>query len=166
VRHPRTLEEIAESGLCIGCGICRSLAGPARVEMTMMAPGQLRPKVTGALDDEITAKILDVCPGASIDGAMPASRAEGVFTDPVFGQWAGVTRGYAADDEVRFKAAAGGVLTALGQFVLDTGLVECVLHVQQSVDDPIRSPRRSAPTAPRCWPPRARATAPRRRSRT
>ena len=142
MRHPETLEEIVEGGLCIGCGICQSIAGADRVEMVMMAPGQLRPKVKAALDDAVTAKILDVCPGASIDGAMPSSRTEGVFTDPVFGQWAGVTRGYAADDEVRFRAAAGGVLTALGQFVLDTGRVECVLHVQQSADDPIRSYRK------------------------
>ena len=142
MRHPETLEEIVEGGLCIGCGICQSIAGADRVEMVMMAPGQLRPKVKAALDDAVTAKILDVCPGASIDGAMPSSRTEGVFTDPVFGQWAGVTRGYAADDEVRYRAAAGGVLTALGQFVLDTGRVECVLHVQQSADDPIRSYRK------------------------
>ncbi len=105
----------------------------------MMELGQLRPKVACALDDEVTAKILDICPGASIDGAMPESRSEGVFTDPVFGQWVGATRGYAADDEVRFRAAAGGVLTALGQFLLDTGQVEGVLHVEESADDPIRT---------------------------
>ena len=142
IKYPQSLEDIVAGGLCIGCGICQSIAGRDRVEMTMMEPGFLRPKVKAAPDDAAMREILDVCPGASIDGAMPKERADGVFMDPVYGPWVSITRGYAADDEIRFKAAAGGALTALGMYLLDTGKVDFVLHVAQSTDDPIRSYRK------------------------
>ena len=41
---PRCLSEIVENGMCIGCGLCQSIAGSERVEMMMVdPPGRLRP---------------------------------------------------------------------------------------------------------------------------
>ena len=44
---------IPESGLCIGCGLCQSLAGPERIAMAKTPQGNERPVVKGELDDEI-----------------------------------------------------------------------------------------------------------------
>jgi len=57
----------------------------------------------------------------------------------VYGPIASLHRGWAADERVRFHAAAGGSLTALGTYLLESGQVEAVLHVKASTDNPMMS---------------------------
>ena len=47
--------------------------------------------------------------------------------------------GWAGDPKVRFRAATGGVLTALGMHLIDTGTVDTVLHVGADPKYPMRS---------------------------
>ena len=59
--------------------------------------------------------------------------------------WGSVERlsiGHASDPAVRFQGSSGGVLTALGQFLLSSGRVEFVLHVGASRSQPMRTERR------------------------
>ena len=139
IRRARDLESICRSGLCIGCGLCESVAGHDKVEMQLVAPGFLRPKQKARLEPEVVEKILDVCPGVHIDGGT-AERT--VFDDPVFGPGVSVWRGRAADDGVQFRAAAGGALTALGMYLLDSGKVDFVLHVGAAKEAPMQSERK------------------------
>ena len=68
LRHPTNLKEIVENGLCIGCGLCQSIAGSGCVEMVMLdPPGRLRPKIKEPLDQKTEDAILAACPGARID---------------------------------------------------------------------------------------------------
>lgn len=134
----KTLEEIVENGLCIGCGLCASIAGPDRLEMRPTSDGLLRPTKLKPLDQATTARILQVCPGISIDGFQPA------ITDPVaddvdFGRIARLYKGYAGDDEMRFIGASGGALTALSAYLLETKAVDFILHVKPDISAPIRS---------------------------
>ena len=134
-----TLEDIVRAGLCAGCGICESLAGKDRVEMVNVDPGRVRPKVKVPLDSATEARIAAVCPGAHVDGRM---RYDGPYpgtVDPVVGPTIACYLGHATDEEVRFKAAAGGGLTTLGRYLLETGEVEFVLHVTASREAPMRS---------------------------
>ena len=43
-----SLDAIVKNGLCIGCGLCASLAGHDRVEMRWTPEGRLRPEMDGA----------------------------------------------------------------------------------------------------------------------
>jgi coenzyme F420 hydrogenase subunit beta len=97
---PLTLDQIVENGLCIGCGLCRSIAGSDQV-------------------DRDTA-----------------------VRDPVWGSAERSSIGYAGDPVVRFRGSTGGVLTALGQFLLTSGRVKFILHVAASKSAPMRSERR------------------------
>ena len=56
---------------------------------------------------------------------------------PKWGPLLSLQRSWAANDAVRCKAAAGGTLTALGVYLLDSGKVEAVVHVRASASDPI-----------------------------
>jgi coenzyme F420 hydrogenase subunit beta len=56
---------------------------------------------------------------------------------PVWGPVRTLHRGWASDDAVRFRAAAGGVLTALEAFLLESGKVEAILHVRASMTEPV-----------------------------
>ncbi len=58
-----TLDEIVENGLCIGCGLCRSVAGPDHVRLVMTPEGRERPVTLRTLDAPTLARINAVCPG-------------------------------------------------------------------------------------------------------
>src|ERR1043166_2661485 len=105
------LDDVVRRGLCAGCGICESMAGSASVEMGLTSFGQIRPRTKTLLDQKLLSDILAVCPGLYVRGP---EAEEGVSLDPVFGPIASLHRVWAADEQIRFRAAAGGGLPALG----------------------------------------------------
>lgn len=139
---PLTLEQIVASGLCIGCGLCRSIAGPDRVELVMTPQGRERPLTRQPLSRSTLERINAVCPGTRIGGAAPGARSETAVHDTVWGSAERLSIGYARNPVVRFGASSGGVLTALGQFLLTSGRATFILHVAASRSAPMRSERR------------------------
>ena len=127
------LESIVANGLCLGCGLCASLAGGERIEMAITSFGQIRPQARQVLSPALTAGILQVCPGVRLTGP---ERDEGVM-HPIWGPMGELYRGWAADEAIRFRAAAGGMLTALGVHLIRSGKVDAVLHVKASTADPV-----------------------------
>jgi coenzyme F420 hydrogenase subunit beta len=136
----RTPEErlyrIVEDGLCIGCGLCQSVAGAERLSMVVTPEGNERPYATVPLDHATVDRIYDVCPGTRIDGLPEAEVVEETTVDPVWGPTLRIVRAYAADPEVRFKGSTGGVLTALGAYLVESGRVDFVLHAKASESQP------------------------------
>jgi len=131
------LEDIVTHGLCAGCGLCASLAGSERMRMAVTSAGRMRPRCEAALDGETLERIREVCPGLRVTGADPRQLgAEGAF-HPVWGPVRSIQRGWATDPEVRFRSAAGGSLSALGVFLLESGAVEAILHVRASSRAPL-----------------------------
>ena len=123
------LNRISEHGLCIGCGLCQSVAGPDRVRMAMTPEGYERPVIRGALDHETVDRIYDVCPAARIEGLPDDLVVPETTVDPVWGPYLRIVLSYAADPDVRHMASTGGVLSALAAYLLDSGRVEFILHV-------------------------------------
>ncbi len=130
------LYAIVEQGLCIGCGLCESVAGGDSVKMAAQPSGYEHPVVVGDLAAATVDTIYDVCPGTRVDGLPSRLLAEGTDVDAVWGPWRRIVRAWAGDPEVRYEGSTGGVLTALGQFLLRSGRVECVLHTRASSVDP------------------------------
>lgn len=128
--RPATLAEVVAGGLCSSCGICASL--DSRIEMRLATNGNLRPHLPADADPAL----VEVCPGATVIGAEPSRLDDGTTLDPVWGPRRAMHRAWAADSAVRHTAAAGGVLTALGMFLLSSGRVDAVLHVRAAPDDP------------------------------
>jgi coenzyme F420 hydrogenase subunit beta len=132
----RDLETVVRSGLCSGCGICESVAGRDAVEMRWTAVGQLRPQVKRPLPRAVEERALALCPGVEVVG--PAEQP-GTEMSPVWGPVASIQRGWSADPQVRWHAAAGGAMTALGLHLLETGEVDAILHVRASETDPMQT---------------------------
>lgn len=133
------LETIVRSGLCAGCGLCESLAGTERVEMGLTSAGQMRPQVKTPPDAETMDRIRQVCPGIAVTGPDPSQvGAEGTMHD-LWGPIRRLHRGWSTDEKLRFQAAAGGAMTALGCHLLETGKVEAIVHVRASAVRPMES---------------------------
>ena len=128
------LYKIVRDGMCIGCGLCASLAGSERIRMAFARNGDLRPHVTGALSQELVDEIYDVCPSTRLDGLPPDLQGAGTIVDPVWGPYLAMWTAYATDPETRLKAATGGVITALCQMLLDQGRAEFILQAAPSPD--------------------------------
>ncbi len=110
------IDDIVTGGLCIGCGLCRALAGADRISMVTTPEGRERPVVTGTLCDEDLAAINAVCPGTRIEGADPSNIPTEAETDLIWGPALPTTMAiaHAADPEVRFRGAAGGRVDGAG----------------------------------------------------
>jgi coenzyme F420 hydrogenase subunit beta len=132
----RDLETVVKSGLCTGCGICESVAGREHVEMQLSSIGQLRPRVKRPLPRALEERALAACPGVEVVG--PAEQP-GIRMSPVWGPIASLQRGWAADPKIRWHAAAGGAMTALGVYLLESGQVDAILHVRASESDPLQT---------------------------
>jgi coenzyme F420 hydrogenase subunit beta len=128
----RNLQTVVANGLCSGCGLCESVAGRERVEMTVTSIGQLRPAVKGPLPGPVLGEALAVCPGVEVRGPDPEP---GVAVHPVWGPIATLARGWAADPAVRHHGAAGGVLSALALYLIERDGVDAVLHVRAALPD-------------------------------
>src|SRR6267142_6453425 len=79
-RSPLSLEEIVEGGLCIGCGLCKSVAGADRIQIVLTPEGRERPVARRPLDESTLERINAICPGTRVEGAgrvETAARVEG-----------------------------------------------------------------------------------------
>jgi coenzyme F420 hydrogenase subunit beta len=133
-----SLEAIVEAGLCIGCGLCRSIVGADRVRIEMSSEGIKVPRPECPIDDEALRLINAVCPGLRAEGRTPEN-APGARWDTIWGPALTMARGHASDPEIRFRAAAGGGLLALAIRLLESREVDFILHVRASRSRPMRS---------------------------
>jgi coenzyme F420 hydrogenase subunit beta len=139
---PLSLGEIVENGLCIGCGLCKSIAELGEIEIVMTPEGRERPVARRALSNATLARINAICPGTRIEGPDPTQSSDSAANDAVWGSVERLSIGHATDPAVRFRGSSGGLLTALGQFLLSSGRVKFILHVAASQSAPMRSERR------------------------
>jgi coenzyme F420 hydrogenase subunit beta len=137
-----SLEQIVEGGLCIGCGLCQAVAGADRIRIVLTPEGRERPVARTRLDAATLKRINDICPGTRVEGARPEDQAMQAAHDVVWGRAEHLAIGYARDPEVRFRGSTGGVLSALGRFLLTSGRVKFILHVAASRREPLRTERR------------------------
>ena len=106
VAHSSTalsLEEIVEGGLCIGCGLCKSVAAPEQIQTVLTAEGRERPVAQQALSAAALARINAVCPGTRVQGARPGDQSAGAMRDVVWGAAEHLAIGYASDPQVRHR---------------------------------------------------------------
>ena len=139
---PGTIARVVADDLCIGCGLCQSATG-GRVRMTPTAHGSLRPTPVDGFAPQEEAAILSACPGvvaearpsgASNDGDEDGERPA---VDPIWGSHRWIGLAWAGDPAIRFRAATGGVLTALAMTALTSGRVTAVLQVAADPDRPL-----------------------------
>jgi coenzyme F420 hydrogenase subunit beta len=133
-----SVEDVVSAGLCIGCGLCESLA-PSAIEMIMTSEGRERPHVATELTADAWEQIEAVCPGTQIAGVPRGCVPAGASVDLIWGPFLRLLEAHATDPEVRYRAASGGVLSALARYLLDSGRVQAIVHVAASQQSPMRS---------------------------
>ena len=133
---PPTLEQIVANDLCIGCGLCASIAGHDRVALRKTDAGTDRAVALRSLDAATERRIAAVCPGVRAEG--PPDRGG----RSLWGRSLRFVRAHATDPDVRHRGSSGGSLSALAAFLVASGRVDFVLHVGASSEAPMRTDRR------------------------
>ena len=74
-RTPLRLEEIVGAGLCIGCGLCKSIAAADEIQIVLTPEGRERPVARRALDAATLERINAICPGTRVEGGAAHAAA-------------------------------------------------------------------------------------------
>lgn len=134
-RRARSVASIVEAGMCVGCGLCESLAGRDQLQMSMTSDGFLRPMLAESeLEEVLEHDIVSVCPGIHQQRDGDDTKA-----DPIWGAVRGTYVGEVADQLMKFEGSSGGAITAIATSLLESGEVKSVLHVMADPEMPMRS---------------------------
>src|SRR5258708_36819208 len=136
--EPLSVEAIVEAGLCMGCGLCRSVA-PECIRIEMNSHGAEVPRVERPLARRALELINQLCPGLSVEGRAPPQESPKARWDTVWGPALAMVKGHATDPDIRFRGSAGGALSPLGLHLLQSGEVDFILHVAAARARPRRS---------------------------
>lgn len=116
----RSVKKIIDNDLCLGCGICESIA-PKKCTMEINEKGFYTPRFNSSLSKSEEKMILKVCPAINISDSNKSKS--------VWGKLLEIKEAWSTEPEVRFKGSSGGVISALGIYLLEKGLVDGILHV-------------------------------------
>jgi len=133
------LEDIVKNGLCIGCGICQSISGKDFIEISMSSKGRLEPKEVKKISSETFKKILNVCPGAVVEGLPEDQISIESKNDLVWGYYLSLFYAWSKDEKIRFESSTGGLLNGLSLYLLESKKVKFILHTVTNPEKPMRS---------------------------
>ena len=108
---------------CVGCGLCESF-GKAVLNKT--DKGFSYPIIG---DEDWLMKI---CPCSGM-------QEKNMDFSNIWGRTESVYYGWSSDPDVRNMASSGGVLTEIASYLLETGLVDAVIHICADPNDPTKT---------------------------
>ncbi len=126
------LYKVVTDAMCIGCGLCQSIAGRERVQMRLVENLTERPVITGELDAGTVDRIYRVCPATRIEGLPETLIDSASRSDKVWGVWRRLVLAWAAEPDIRHLGSTGGLLTALALYLLEQGEVDFIVHARAS----------------------------------
>lgn len=127
--------EVIQAGLCTHCGTCAGLSD-GQLEMALTTQGPL-PVPTTSAPVNLPALAFEACPGkglhypdlnVSVFGHSPQNWLIGCYRD--------VFIGYSAVPDIRQRGASGGVITQTLVYLLEKGLIDGAVVVQQGRPKP------------------------------
>ena len=134
-----SLSDIVKNGLCIGCGLCQSIAGKDNIEISMSDKGRLEPKELNKIQPETFNKILNTCPGVIVEGLPKEQVNKDAKHNLVWGYYLSLFYAWSTDDKIRFESSTGGLLNGLSLYLLDSKKVKFILHTATDPEKPMRS---------------------------
>ncbi len=132
-RYIRSIVDVVDWGLCVGCGACDFVCDNNAVRMVSIDDIGIRPVFKKEMCQTCN-ECLSVCPGFRI-GELD-HRAKKAKSNIYFGPFLDIWEGFAVDNEIRYKASSGGVITSLAQYCLEKEGMDFTLHTGASADNP------------------------------
>ena len=129
----KQIMQVIMQNLCVGCGLCSSIAGEKNIRIDLNNNGQYLPNVLNNLScfpDGI--KLEDFCPGLKIIQSFQCS----TVLEKIIGPYISSEKGFSTDNEIRFISSSGGIITSICLYLLEKKYVQGVVHIGKSKIDP------------------------------
>lgn len=109
--------------------------------MSLSQEGYLRPEFgperAGASETKAAAALFkEVCPGVRLRSPSTVDRPR---HHPSFGSYVSAWEAWSCDEEIRFAGSSGGVLTALGEWLVRSGRIKAAVASAASSSTPTRT---------------------------
>ncbi len=130
------LDQIVEHGMCIGCGLCQSIAGEGQVTVQLVDNGFERPIANEQLNEDMVNAIVATCPATVVEGLPKHLVCEQTQHDLIWGAWREIYYAYSSEPSVRHLASTGGLLTGLALYLLESKSVDFIYHAKASTTTP------------------------------
>ena len=134
-----TVGQVTSEGLCTECGTCAGICPHRAIEMHWSLEFGWRPQVYAQLCRDC-GTCLDVCPGRGFDysaGAWWRDTDAKVLASDFLGPWRSLWFGWATDHDVRYRAASGGLASAILLGALAQNLVDGAIVARPGRDNPL-----------------------------
>ena len=115
---------------CLGCGLC--IAKDSIHKMELCQDGYYHPSDSAIIDPQFKK----YCPGLGIYQNAPQKTNQEILYGPLASP---VICGHATDNVINYQASSGGIITTLCIYLLENRIVDGVLQVRQSHENPIRT---------------------------
>jgi len=136
MRAIKHIQDVVDWGLCVGCGACYSVCTKEAVSLKNIESVGIRPRIKKDICLECTDCLIS-CPGYCIDARISKENSYDMNNNNILiGPTLEVWEGYAADEEIRYCASSGGLLTALALHSLEKENMEFVLHTGMHTEKP------------------------------
>ena len=136
-RDIKTMQDIVDWGMCVGCGICYSACNKGAVSLVNIESTGIRPQFDMNICFTCN-ECLSICPGYIVDGDMVTGELPKTSeADIEFGPTLEIWEGYAVDPEIRYKGSSGAILSALSLYCLEKENFDCVVHTGMDKEHPL-----------------------------
>lgn len=135
MRSIKHIQDVVDWGLCVGCGTCYSVCTKGAVSLENIEPVGIRPVFKQDACFECT-DCLFCCPGYCIDARRGKENLDDAVNNLLIGPTLEVWEGYASDEEIRYRASSGGLITALSLYCLEKENMAFVLHTGMNDEKP------------------------------
>lgn len=132
-RKLRSLRDVVEAQLCIGCGACAAYCKKREVGLVNDERDGIHPFFEDGCGD--CRDCLAFCPGAVLDFAKLREANKAKY-HPLLGPWLEIYEGYAVDPEIRYRGSSGGAISALSLYFLEHEKGAFVLHTGMDPEKP------------------------------